>query len=289
MQVLIAVDNSPLSAVIVDQILARSWAKATRFEVLHVAEPVHLWTLSVTAEELRRQSLATLDRVVSALQARGLDAEGVQKEGEPRHVILEHAADIRASLIVMGSRGASGVDRLLLGSVSSAVLRHADTSVWIIRPATAAPPRKVLLATDGSEYSESAARSMLARPFPPSTEVRVLSVVEFYLPPEVTLLQPPGVDSTRVEQIRTQAMAVAEDAVDAAVRIVSTAYPKVSQSISVLLDRPGPLILEEAKAWGADWIVVGSHGRRGLRRFLLGSVSEYVATHAHCSVAVVRS
>jgi nucleotide-binding universal stress UspA family protein len=48
------------------------------------------------------------------------------------------------------------------------------------------------------------------------------------------------------------------------------------------------VLLEEAKSWGADLIVVGSHGRRGLKRFLLGSVSEAVAMNAHCSVVVVR-
>jgi len=47
-------------------------------------------------------------------------------------------------------------------------------------------------------------------------------------------------------------------------------------------------IVEESKAWGADLIVVGSHGRRGLTRYLLGSVSEAVAMHAHCSVEVIR-
>ncbi|HXY10263.1 MAG TPA: universal stress protein [Terriglobales bacterium] len=51
---------------------------------------------------------------------------------------------------------------------------------------------------------------------------------------------------------------------------------------------PRGTILEEAKTCGADLIVLGSHGRHGFERFLLGSVAETVATHAHCSVAVVR-
>jgi len=61
----------------------------------------------------------------------------------------------------------------------------------------------------------------------------------------------------------------------------------VSESTSVLLDTPKAIILDEAARWGADLIVFGSHGHRGLDR-LLGSVSEAVAMHAGCSVEVIH-
>jgi nucleotide-binding universal stress UspA family protein len=288
MQTLIAIDNSDASASIVDQIAARAWAKEARFTVLHVTEPSHLWTLATTAEELSRRSEAVVGRAVERLTAAGLAAEGVRREGDPKSAILDCASEIRASRIVLGSRGASGLDRLLLGSVAAGVLRAAPCSVWVIRPGLKGLPKKVLLATDGSECSEQAARSLTVHPLPVSTEVRVMSVVEYYLPPEVTLLQPPGVDPMRVNQIREQAMATAEDAVDGANRILESTYPNRSQAISVLLEKPADLILREAQEWGADWITMGSHGRRGASRFLIGSVSEYVATHAKCSVAIER-
>ena len=288
MQTLIAIDNSAASASIVDQVAARPWAKEARFTVLHVMEPAHLWTLSTTATELAQRSQAVVGHAVEKLKAAGLAVDGVEREGDPKSVILDYAKEIRASRIVVGSRGASGVDRLLLGSVAARVLRGAPCSVWIVRPGLTGLPRKVLLATDGSECSEQAARSLTVHPLPPSTEVRVMSVVEYYLPPEVTLLQPPGVDPTRVNQIREQAMATAEDAVDGANRILESTYPNRSQAISVLLEKPAELIVREAKEWGADWITLGSHGRHGAARFLVGSVSEYVATHATCSVAVER-
>jgi nucleotide-binding universal stress UspA family protein len=62
----------------------------------------------------------------------------------------------------------------------------------------------------------------------------------------------------------------------------------LSESISVLIESPKTVILEEARQWGADLIVLGSHGRGGMERFLMGSVAETVATHAECSVEVVR-
>ena len=63
---------------------------------------------------------------------------------------------------------------------------------------------------------------------------------------------------------------------------------KVSESISVLVSSPKEIILDEASSWAADLIVLGSHGHRGIDRFLLGSVSEEVAMHAKCSVESVR-
>ena len=77
-------------------------------------------------------------------------------------------------------------------------------------------------------------------------------------------------------------------AVAAAVEILSKTFPKVDDSISVLVDGPKNVIIQEADKLGADLIVVGSHGHHGIERFMLGSVSEGVALGAHCSVEVIR-
>ena len=147
---------------------------------------------------------------------------------------------------------------------------------------------KILLATDGSEFSERAARSIAERPWPEGTEIEVLSVVELVLGSAQALLEPPYMDGGQLELQREKAMKRAEDAVASAVEILSKAFPKVSESISVLLDGPKTVIIDEADKWGADLIVIGSHGHHGIERFLLGSVSEGVAMHAHCSVEVIR-
>jgi nucleotide-binding universal stress UspA family protein len=69
---------------------------------------------------------------------------------------------------------------------------------------------------------------------------------------------------------------------------VTTSQLNVSEAVSVLLETPQTIVLNEAAEWGADLIVVGSHGRHGVDRFLLGSVSESIAMHARCSVEVIR-
>jgi nucleotide-binding universal stress UspA family protein len=113
-------------------------------------------------------------------------------------------------------------------------------------------------------------------------------VVELVMVSAQALLEPPLVDSGQLEPLREEAMKRAQNAVASAVEILSRTFPKVSESISVLVKGPKTVIIEEADKWGADLIVVGSHGHRGIERFLLGSVSEGVALHAHCSVEVIR-
>jgi nucleotide-binding universal stress UspA family protein len=116
----------------------------------------------------------------------------------------------------------------------------------------------------------------------------VLSVVELIMGSAQALLEPPYVDSEQSESLREDAMRRAQNAVSAAVEILSTSFPKVSESISVLLSGPKKVIIEGADQSRTDLIVVGSHGHHGLERFMLGSVSEAVALHAHCSVEVIR-
>jgi nucleotide-binding universal stress UspA family protein len=76
------------------------------------------------------------------------------------------------------------------------------------------------------------------------------------------------------------------EAVSSAERVLASAGLEATGA--VFSGSPKQIILEEAQKWAADLIVVGSHGRRGFKRFLLGSVSEAVAMNAHCSVVVVR-
>jgi nucleotide-binding universal stress UspA family protein len=80
----------------------------------------------------------------------------------------------------------------------------------------------------------------------------------------------------------------AEDAIDSARTTLEAAGLTTSESVSVLVASPKEIILQEAAEWPADWIVLGSNGHGALDRFLLGSTSEAVATHAPCSVEVIR-
>jgi nucleotide-binding universal stress UspA family protein len=294
MKVLAAIDHSDASEAVIKEIAARPWPPKSCVEVLNVLEHAHLWAVSQTAEEARQDSVHLITRAVKELCGRGVEATPLMLQGDARSVILDRAQQAQADLVFLGSNGASGLAKFFLGRVAASVLSHAPCSVELVRThgnktSDKLPGvHKILLATDGSEFSERAAKSIADRPWPVGTEIEVLSIVELHMGSAQALLEPPYVDSAQLEPLREDAMKRAQTAVAAAVDILSKSFPKVSESISVLLSGPKAVIIEEADKIGADLIVVGSHGHRGIERFLLGGVSEGVALHAHCSVEVIR-
>ena len=116
----------------------------------------------------------------------------------------------------------------------------------------------------------------------------MLSVVEYFLPAMQPLVEPPFLPAAPIVDSKEEAIAHAETAVAEAIEILSGRGLELSSSVSTLSVAPKTVILDEAERWSADLIALGSHGRRGVERFLMGSVAESVAAHAHCSVEVVR-
>ncbi|HWP42394.1 MAG TPA: universal stress protein [Blastocatellia bacterium] len=146
---------------------------------------------------------------------------------------------------------------------------------------------KILLATDGSAFSDAAVEEVARRPWPEGSEVRVISVFEPPVPPTTDTWVLPG---DYYEQLEQAAEEEARRAVNKAIeKITAVAGDKLKVSSEVIRGNPKQAILDEAEKWGADLIVLGSHGYRGLTKFLLGSVSQAVASHAKCSVEIVRS
>ncbi|HEV2386083.1 MAG TPA: universal stress protein [Candidatus Acidoferrales bacterium] len=140
---------------------------------------------------------------------------------------------------------------------------------------------KVLLALDDSRFSEAVMGGLVARFDPGKTEVRVVSVVE-----PIAYSNPPQMAPGYVPELKEQTEK-ARALVDATSQKLRAAGFRVTAAVETGDAREK--ILDAAEAWPADLILLGSHGRRGIRRFLLGSVAESVARHAHCSVEIVRA
>ena len=143
---------------------------------------------------------------------------------------------------------------------------------------------KILLAIDDSEFSKAAVQSVVTRSWSPDTEVRVLHVVE---PPSLLL----GREMTGYDpEFETVWKALREQAKVLVTKATDVLRKSGLNATTVLIEGdPKSQIIDVAKEWPADLIVVGSHGRKGLSRFLMGSVSEAVVHHAHCSVEIVRT
>lgn len=144
---------------------------------------------------------------------------------------------------------------------------------------------KILLAIDGSPCSDTAVEEVARRPWPPDTQVRIISVVE---PPAPLVAEPyMGVTDYFVEIERLNKQQ-AESTVERAAAVLREGARGVLVSTEVITGSPKRTIVEEAEGLGTDLIVVGSHGYHTWERMLLGSVSQSVAAHARCSVEIVR-
>lgn len=147
MKILLAIDGSPCSTAATDALIARTRPGDADVRVLHVVEwpiggPPYLFFGAGPGSiqgilDLRDQALdvaaALVERVAAQLRSAGFTAGAVVKEGDARSAIVDAATTWKADLIVMGSHGHRGLDRLALGSVAESVMRRASCSVEIVR------------------------------------------------------------------------------------------------------------------------------------------------------------
>jgi len=145
---------------------------------------------------------------------------------------------------------------------------------------------RILLATDGSECSEYAVKEVSRRPWPDDSEFRIVLAVDVY-PAGATEVW--AVTPSAYEDLETALRERGADVLTAATETLREAGVGAERITSeILTGAPKRAILDEAERWGADLVVVGSHGYGAVARIFLGSVSHAVATHAHCSVEIVR-
>jgi len=145
---------------------------------------------------------------------------------------------------------------------------------------------RILLAVDGSPFSEAAVSEVALRPWPAASEVKVVTAFQVPMIPTPEVW---AISSEYLPALEQIAREQSQSIVDAAVAALAGGLDKsLTVSGEVLQGLPREAILEEAEKWNADLIVMGSHGYGAWRGFLLGSVSRAVVTQAKCSVEVVH-
>jgi nucleotide-binding universal stress UspA family protein len=285
MKLLIAADSAISTEVLVGAVGVRPWPEGTTAHVLSVVAdadvPEEVWReegygKGTVRREMERRGEQINAVAVERLKEVGIPAEVLVTRGDARHLIPFFARKWSSDLIFVRAHARRDFAHGMLGSVARAVVASAPCTVQIVRNAgeerthTLGSGRRVLLATDGSETSEEAARAVANRPWPEESEFRVVSVEE-----------PWAIKRSGVRHEKE-----AQEAVGNVEQVLASAGLKATGA--VLNGNAKEVILQEAQKWAADLIVVGSHGRHGFKRLLLGSVSEAVAMNAHCSVVIVR-
>lgn len=296
MKILVAIDSSAVSRRVLQEVAARPWPAGTVVCVATSVEVTQFVKFPVLTEGLKREAEELVATGVGTLTGAKLTAVSQVLVGNPRKSISVYAAQWGADVIFTGSHGQNAIGRFLLGSVAQGILRTAMCSVEIVRfpsgsPPPSSHPMKILLATDGSPCSLAAANAVAARPWPAGTLFRAFSVEDLIVAESPMAAYTPAsiFPASLLEELLADARTRAVLALDDVRAILAAAGLQVLDSPPRPPADPRAAILDCAQSWPADLVLLGSHGRRGLDRLLMGSVAESVAVHGHCSVEVVRS
>jgi nucleotide-binding universal stress UspA family protein len=280
-----------------DQALDRASALAQLYGATLVL--VHAQTDDAPNEHVGNEMLEQLGRVSEAirieeakhlaerkdrLEAKGIAVDLVGRAGPAGEVVAQVAVEREAQLIVIGTHGRTGISRFLLGSVATAVLRHAPCDVLVCR-GTSGPSAflRPLVATD---FSPTAARALrnAATLTPPGTPIEVLHAWQL----------PAGSWGATLLGSARFPWSTVRDAVLSAAKAQAHQLEEQNAGlghplhVELVQGPPASVITHAAERGGHDLIAIGTHGLRGFRRLLLGSVAESTIRHAPCSVLVVH-
>jgi nucleotide-binding universal stress UspA family protein len=290
MRILIGVDGSSASDAVLQEVTLRPWPKGSEFRLVTAVDPFFFVRAPQLLEETKKSTKEELEEDAAGLRGKGWPVSTDVLLENPRHAIAKLATEWKADLAVLGSHGRGAFTRLLIGSTAQAVLRHAPCSVEIVRT-----PRgdrtgrglhgmRILLPTDGSEYAVLAANKVAERPWPEGSIFKVLACPEY----PMLIGEYPYYAPEQLMELSKASEAQAKAAAETAAAVLRNGGHEVKIEVTEPRDSPSRTILSSADLWQSDLIVMGSHGRRGFDRLVMGSVSESVAMHAHCSVEVVR-
>lgn len=227
-------------------------------------------------ESMRKPCEEALSRAGKIAGTEGALIKAVCEEGEPHERIIDLAEAENCDLIVMGRRGLHRLERALVGSVASRVIGYSRMDVLVVPRDADIGWQRVLLATDGSKYSKAATERAIDFAEAYGGELMVVSVVDV---PSEFYAEAPKVEDELIDKARRYMADVKKQA--EAVGIKTETFVREGEAYKVIVGL--------AREQNINTIVMGSHGRTGLKRLLMGSVTEKVIGHAHCPVLVVRA
>lgn len=234
-------------------------------------------TFLVVHEGISPAARAELDKLTARFAAAGAGGELVLSEEKPWLAIVKEALRRKPDMVVLGKHNEEDTGARL-GSVAAKVLRKCPTAVWVVKPGSSVPPRKIIAATDlsdvGQEAIETAAR--LARAG--DGELHVAHAYQLTM--EEQLL------SSREEGVFERAHERAVAALEEHVTVATAGVEKVERHVTC--HAPVPALLALERTLHADLVVMGTVSRGGIPGFLLGNTAEKVLPRTVCSILAVK-
>ncbi len=216
------------------------------------------------ADRLEKETSVHLESVKEKARNENVDCETIFRKGpEIYKYIIEEAKNNNAEMIIMGRRGRTGIARLMMGSVTARTIGHSPVNVLVVPKTAKVTFEKILVPTDGSEYSEMAASEAIKIAKRTNSTLLALSVAK-----------------------KDENLPAAETSVGKLKEYAEKEEVKVEGL--TLKGEPYKVIVDTVNDKNVNLIVMGSHGKTGLDRILMGSVTERVIGHAPCAVLVAK-
>jgi nucleotide-binding universal stress UspA family protein len=292
----VATDFSPLADAALDRAIAIAKVHHARVTLAYaeaVVEPTPpaegesaaSAELGALAAALKEDERKQLDLRLDKIRGEGIEVDCAVRAGSPDEAITDLAKSIGGNLIVIGTHGRTGIGRFLLGSVAELIVRRAGCDVLVSRgTATSGMFAKALVATD---FSAAAERALLSTMDLVGPGVPIQLVHAWQYPVGAWGLGLLGAQSTAAVTVRE---AITRTAEEHGARLLA-AHRRDGHPLQFELAEgaPADVVTRLAAEREYDLVAIGTHGYRGLERFLLGSVAENTVRHAPCSVLIAHA
>jgi len=278
-KILVAIDGSKSSLHALRESLKlatdeKSWVTVVSVIPRYEGDLGSMWINNVK-ESMRKPCTLALSEAEKIAKEERFLIKTVCEEGEIYERIVDLAYAENCDLIIMGKKGMSRLERTLVGSVTARVIGHSHKDVLVVPKDSPIGWKSILVATDGSRYSDAATSRAIDFAKSYGGDLKIVSIVD--VPPEY-YSHIKGLEAAEelIKDAKGFAEAVKKKAETEAVK--TEVFIKEGEAPKVICD----LAVEQ----NIDVIVIGTHGRTGLRRLLMGSVAEGVIGHAPCPVLV---
>jgi nucleotide-binding universal stress UspA family protein len=296
MKALLAIDGSSESAFALETSASLTWPPGAHLEVLTVL-PTEAewyggpWDAGIAyvpnddlRDRLRIDREALLERAVERLRRPGIGLSARLVTGRAASVIVDAAEEIGADLVILGARGHGAIEQAFLGSVSAEVVDQTHCSVLVARTPSAA---RILIGTDGSDVAMSAIAFVGGSRLFETSKARVIYAVDVdpswwmgFTPGDAAFAVDPYVSVVDEGRVR------GDKVTSAAATLLRS--DGLDASTAVHEGPAAAAIVQEARTWNADLVVVGTRGNGLMKRLLLGSTARSVLHHAAASVLIAR-
>lgn len=300
MRILVAIDESQTSEAALAAISQHNWSDSTDIKLLYVIDNSQgvLKKLSPSKQASNQdieQTTFVINQISENFQARVPHCSVTSDviKGDPKSQIAKYAKQWKAELIVVGTSGKTGIDKILLGSVSQNVLQKSDCPVLIIKDGPMADHikqgedfKRILIASDGKESSKAAFSWLAQQNWADDTVYKVMSVI-----PEESSQFSKENDAQKAAWLLRQWTSL-KQSVEKGLRQdaskLGVGLDNEYISVDVVPGNPKNKVIELAKGWRAELVVTGSQNKSSIEKIFGRSVSQAIASQASCSVLVIK-